>query len=322
MTNNVISVERYTLSAWKRCHPDSDEAGWDYYQSPTDIFTQMERELHNADISPEFCPEKTDIRFVMIDEEYFEWLRHMEREDCPQVRKDYVKSVSDEKARRLFAKHNMNIAASLVVLSVMVPTRDEISGRQRLSQEQIDMISREMQKRLDVDGVFVSGILADPKEICDDEYAIKQAMLRGVDLHGWETDNIFLDNMCGLSCLVVPVLLFKSFDNPVFSLQNDEALRDFYFATDFVLNPDGGYEDPFPFSLEINGEPVHFHVSPFVNDLSDMQDALEMVRKKASGFIDRVSDVFRVDLIRAGDDGAEVMTRVMVPKGSKIYLEE
>ena len=108
---------RYTTDAWSKCRPDSNKEEWKYLNVPneTDLFL-----MAHFDFLKEngYDMKNSVVHMIVIDEEYFEWLKQNGMEHSSESMEKYADTLTTENRTRLMIKNHMQYSDSIAFLSI------------------------------------------------------------------------------------------------------------------------------------------------------------------------------------------------------------
>lgn len=127
-----LDSTRYTFDAWKRSQENSMESYKDT-QHPEDFMSFAYNMCVSCDILREGndgfahphkgISENFTIRPIVIDDEYYEYLKINNKEDNTQSRSEYMNTISDTNAMRLLKKNHLNWTLIPFAIPVMVASK-------------------------------------------------------------------------------------------------------------------------------------------------------------------------------------------------------
>lgn len=102
------NIAIYSYQAYKMTHPENTD---DDYFNANNIFKIMGKVFSsNQDVS--------SIRFTIIDEDYFNWLKKARLDNGPDARKQYMQSVSDKRQNELWQMYGLHQTIDLYSIPV------------------------------------------------------------------------------------------------------------------------------------------------------------------------------------------------------------
>lgn len=139
-----LNCSHYTLDSWIRSQGGT-RGNYMEFQTPysLDDFQFSTLMLSDIDVLDDgridhgpFSPD-AELRVVVIDEEYYSWLKNKQMEDNEKARLKYINTISDDEADRLLHKNHLDVTYSVCAIplgivcenDVLPVTEWELSGK-------------------------------------------------------------------------------------------------------------------------------------------------------------------------------------------------
>lgn len=256
-TVNNISI--YTLDTWKRIQGGDEES---YYnmECPGELLTFLygicrEQDIISTDkngneVIHKGIPDTLEIRPVVIDEEYYEYLNKAKLEDTQQHRLQYITSFSDENAKRLLKKNRLNWALTVFTIPICVIMESPFSEETFFS---LDKEKEQMTNILETvygkGNVYVPGYICHANYLkdCEDDL-LQQAYTYfhdGVETTIGKYKRQLNNRTANIAFYFVPFIVKHELNTPRVSLA--QLMNDVSIEDEYKLNSDSiffqGYDD-------------------------------------------------------------------------------
>ena len=321
----IISYPRFDFDTWVQIF--GSEEFWENTQHPNDVGMFVMSTMHRCletqqDIAEKLNKgEKVTLRIVTLDEEFMGWLIHRnidpkEEEIQVSIIEEYMNSITNQDAIRLFRKGGMNSGHYFYYYPVIISSTHNINEVPDVPDKLQMRLKSAIRDVFGFDEIFIGDKLIDAGtiETCADE--IENALQRKTSLDKWKAKVLFDDHE-NISFLCIPIAVRYSFDEPFFSFFDDENLRKVTTPEEYPLGPNIKPEndDVFcHFEEEIKGCSITFQGSISMKNPYDATKA-ELgfymdLEKRISHMRDVTHKLCRIDKIH-GNNGTVTISSLI-----------